>query len=223
MLKRSFGGSYILTINGYRTEIILKENNHPVYKILKENQMASISNFRRGMAIVYNNDIYLITEFQHVTQSRGRAMIKTKLKNVKTGRVVENTFRMTDKIEEVRLDEKEMQYLYSDSDNLYFMNMETYDQVPVDANLVGDKKKFLKEGMTAKILFHGTTPITSELPTTVDLEVIEAEPAVKGDTAGNLTKWVTLETGAKIEVPPFVEQGNVLRIDTRNGAYVSRV
>ena len=103
------------------------------------------------------------------------------------------------------------------------MNMETYDQIPINAELVGDQKKFLKEGMTAKILFHGDTPITSELPTTVDLKVIEAEPSVKGDTAGNLTKWVTLETNAKIEAPPFIEEGNVIRIDTRTGAYVSRV
>ena len=185
--------------------------------------MASISDFRRGKAILYNNDIYLITEFQHVTQSRGRAMFKTKLKNVKTGRVVENTFRMTEKVEEVRLDEKEMQYLYSDTDNLFFMNIETYDQIPISAKLVGEQKKFLKEGMTAKILFHGEIPITSELPTTVDLQVTEAEPSVKGDTAGNVTKWVTLETRTKIEVPPFINQGDVIRIDTRTGAYVSRV
>lgn len=185
--------------------------------------MASISDFRRGMVINYNNDLYLIAEFQHVKVSRGKAMIKTKLKNVKTGKVVENTFRMTEKVEEVRLDGKEMQYLYADENNLYFMNMETYDQIPIDSELVGDQKKFLKEGMTAKILFHGTIPISAELPTTVDLEVIEAEPAVKGDTAGNLTKWVTLETNTKIEAPPFIEQGNVIRIDTRNGSYVSRV
>ena len=185
--------------------------------------MASISDFRRGMVINFNDDLYLIAEFQHVKISRGKAMIKTKLKNVKTGRVIEKTFRTTDKVDEVRLDGNEMQYLYSDDNNLYFMNMETYDQIPIDNELVGEQKKFLKEGMMVKILMHGTTPISAELPTTVDLEVIEAEPAVKGDTAGNLTKWVTLETNAKIEVPPFIEQGNVIRIDTRNGAYVSRV
>lgn len=185
--------------------------------------MASISDFRRGMAIMYNNEIYLITEFQHVTQSRGRAMIKTKLKNVKTGRVIDNTFRQTEKIEPVRLDEKEMQYLYADSESFYFMNMETYDQVPIAADLVGDQNRFLKEGMTAKLLFHGNIPITMELPTTVDLKVIEAEPAVRGDTAGNLTKQVTLETNAKVEVPPFIEEGETIRIDTRTGAYVSRV
>lgn len=185
--------------------------------------MAGISDFRRGRAILFNEEIYLIIDFQHVKQSRGRAMVKTKLKNVKTGRVIENTFRMTDKIEEVRLDEKEMQYLYSDSDNFYFMNTETFDQIPLPADMVGDQQRFLKEGMTVKVLFHGNEAISSDLPTTVDLLVTEAEPAVKGDTAGNLTKWVTLETNARIEVPPFVVQGDTIRIDTRNGAYVSRV
>ena len=185
--------------------------------------MASISNFRRGMTVNYNDDLYIITEFQHVTQSRGRAMIKTKLKNVKTGRVIENTFRSTDKVEEVRLDDKEMQYLYADNENFYFMNMDNYDQVPITADLVGDYHKFLKEGMMVKLLFHENTPINIEMPTTVDLVVTEAEPAVKGDTAGNLTKWVTLETEARIEVPPFIKQGETIRIDTRTGAYVSRV
>jgi len=185
--------------------------------------MASISEFRRGKAIMYNNDIYLIIEFQHVKQSRGKAMIRTKLKNVKTGRVLDNTFRTTDRVEEVRLEEKEMQYLYSDNENLYFMNMETFDQIPLPQALVGDQQRFLKEEMIVKVLFHGETPITSELPTTVDLQVVEAEPAIKGDTAGNLTKWVTLETNTRLEVPPFIEQGDTIRIDTRDGTYVSRV
>ena len=110
-----------------------------------------------------------------------------------------------------------------DNENFYFMNMEIYDQVPIAEDLVGDQKRFLKEGMMAKLLFHGNTPITLELPTTVDLKVIQAEPAVRGDTTGNLTKQVTLETNAKVEVPPFIEEGEIIRIDTRNGAYVSRV
>ena len=190
---------------------------------MKEIEMATISNFRRGMAILYNENIYLITEFQHVKMSRGKAMVRTKLKNIKTGRIIDNTFRMTDKVEEVRLDEIEMQYLYSDSENYYFMNMETFDQIPVAANLIGEQKKFLKEEMMVKILFHGKNPITSELPTTVDLKVIEAEPAVRGDTAGNLTKTVKLETNTEIEVPPFIEQGNTIRVDTRTGEYVSRI
>jgi elongation factor P len=185
--------------------------------------MASISDFKRGMAIMYNNDIYIITEFQHVTVSRGRAMIKTKLKNVKTGRVIDNTFRSTDKIEHVRLEESEFQYLYSDNENYYFMNMETYEQAPIAADLVGNQNQFLKEGMLVKLLFHESTPINLELPTTVDLKVIQAEPAVRGDTAGNLTKQVTLETNARVDVPPFVKEGEIIRVDTRTGYYVSRV
>jgi elongation factor P len=185
--------------------------------------MASISDFRRGMAIMFNDDIYLIAEFQHVKPGKGAAFIRTKLKNVKTGRVIDNTFRMTEKIEEVRLDAKEMQYVYNDNTFYYFMDMETYDQIPVEQELLGDPVKFLKEGAMIKILFHGDQPITVEYPTTVDLEVTEAEPAVRGDTAGNLTKNVTVETGTIMQVPPFIKEGDVIRIDTRDGSYVSRV
>lgn len=184
--------------------------------------MPAISEFRRGMAILFKNDIYLIAEFQHVKPGKGQAFIKTKLKNVKTGRVIDNTFKLSERLEAVRLDEKKMQYLYNDNENFFFMDMDTYDQVSIIKDLVGEQQKFLKEGMMAKILFHQNDPITLELPTTVDLEVIEAEPAVKGDTAGNLTKFVTLETGAKLQVPPFIEQGEIIRIDTRTGTYVSR-
>ena len=184
--------------------------------------MPAISDFRRGMAIMFKNDIYLINEFQHVKPGKGQAFIKTKLKNLKTGRVIDNTFKLSEKLEAVRLDGKKMQYLYSDSESFIFMDMDTYDQVSINNELVGDQDKFLKDGMIAKILFHQNNPITVELPTTVDLEVVEAEPAVKGDTAGNLTKFVTLETGAKIQVPPFIEQGEIIRVDTRNGEYVSR-
>ena len=120
----------------------------------QEKNMASISDFRRGMAIMYNNDIYLITEFLHVTQSRGRAMIKTKLKNVKTGRVIDNTFRMTDKIESVRLDEKEMQYLYAQDGMYYFMDIESYEQIPFTFEQLGEDKNFIKENMIIKILYY---------------------------------------------------------------------
>jgi elongation factor P len=184
--------------------------------------MPSISEFRRGMAIIFKNDIYLINEFQHVKPGKGQAFIKTKLKNLKTGRVIDNTFKLSEKLEAVRLESKQMQYLYSDNDGFIFMDMETYDQLAINKELVGNLDRFLKEGMMAKVLFHKNNPITLELPTTVDLKVTEAEPAVKGDTAGNLTKFVTLETGAKIQVPPFIGQGENIRIDTRNGAYVSR-
>lgn len=185
--------------------------------------MPSLSEFRRGMAIMFNDEIYLITEYQHVKPGKGGAFIRTKLKNFKTGRVIDNTFRPTDKMEAVRLEAKEMQYVYNDGISYYFMDMETYDQIPIPEELVGDSARFIKEGMTAKLLFHGETPMSVELPTTVDLEVTESEPAVRGDTAGNLTKEVTVETGAKLQVPPFIKQGDVIRVDTRDGSYVSRV
>jgi len=185
--------------------------------------MPSLSEFRRGMSIMFNDEIYLITEYQHVKPGKGGAFIRTKLKNFKTGRVIDNTFRPTDKMEAVRLEAKEMQYVYNEGINYYFMDMETYDQIPIAEELVGDSARFIKEGMTAKLLFHGETPMSVELPTTVDLEVTESEPAVRGDTAGNLTKEVTVETGAKLQVPPFIKQGDVIRVDTRDGSYVSRV
>lgn len=185
--------------------------------------MASISDFRRGMAIMFNNDIYLITEFQHVKPGKGAAFIRSKLKNLKTGRVIDNTFRMTEKIEPVRLEANEMQYVYSDGNFFYFMDMETYDQIPITQELLDGQEVYLKEGMMIKLLFHGETAVSVEFPTTVDLEVTEAEPAVRGDTAGNLTKAVTIETGAVMQVPPFIKLGDVIRIDTRDGSYVSRV
>ena len=185
--------------------------------------MPSISEFRRGMAIKFKDDIYIITEFQHIKPGKGQAFIRTKLKNIKTGRVIDNSFRLNEKLEAIRLDGKKMQYLYSDESNAIFMDTETYDQVTIDNQLIGDQSQFLLEGMEVKILFHDKTPISIELPTTIDLKVTEAEPAVRGDTAGNLTKWVTLETGAKVQVPPFIEQDETIRIDTRDGSYVSRV
>jgi elongation factor P len=185
--------------------------------------MPSISEFRRGMAIMFNDEIYLIAEYQHVKPGKGGAFIRTKLKNFKTGRVIDNTFRPTDKMESVRLEANEMQYVYNDGLSYYFMDMETYDQIPIPDELVGESAKFLKEGMIAKLLFHGEVPMSVELPTTVDLKVTESEPAVRGDTAGNLTKEVTVETGAKLQVPPFVKQGDIIRVDTRDGSYVSRV
>lgn len=185
--------------------------------------MPSISDFRRGMAIMFKNDIYLITEFQHIKPGKGQAFIRTKLKNAKTGRVIDNSFRLNEKLESVRLDGKKMQYLYDEETSSIFMDNETYDQISIADELIGDDKKFLLEGTIVKILFHKTDPISLEMPTTLDFKVTEAEPAVRGDTAGNLTKSVTIETGAQIQVPPFVVQGETIKVDTRTGTYVSRV
>ncbi|MBN1348811.1 elongation factor P [candidate division KSB1 bacterium] len=185
--------------------------------------MASISDFHRGMAINFNNDIYLITEYQHVKPGKGAAFIRTKLKNVKTGRVIENTFRLNEKIEEVRLESKSMQYLYKDDENAYLMDTETYDQILIRLELFEDQADLLKEGELVRITYHQQTPMIAELPTTIDVEVTEAAPVVRGDTSGNLTNTVTVETGAQIQVPAFVKQGDIIRVDTRNHGYVSRV
>lgn len=185
--------------------------------------MASISEFRKGMAIRYNNDVWIITEFQHVTPGNWRAMVRTKLKNAKTGRVLENTFRMTDSIEAVRLEEKEMQYIYESDGDLYFMDNETYDQIFIPADLLGDQKRFLKEGNLCKIMFMEGNAISAELPLSIELKVTEADPSIKGASVQNIMKNAILETGAKVQVPPFVAAGDVLKIDTRTGKYVERI
>ncbi|MBN2012471.1 elongation factor P [candidate division KSB1 bacterium] len=185
--------------------------------------MPSISEFRRGMAIMFKDDIYLIVEFQHIKPGKGQAFIRSKLKNLRSGRVIDHTFRLNEKLEAVRLDTKPMQYLYSDETSAIFMDKETYDQVSIGNDIIGDQARFLLEGIEVKVLFHEKTAISVELPTTMEFEVTESEPAVRGDTAGNLTKWVTIETGAKVQVPPFISQGERVKIDTRDGSYVSRV
>jgi elongation factor P len=185
--------------------------------------MASISEFRTGMAIKFNNDVWIITEFQHVSPGNWRAMVRTKLKNAKTGRVIENTFRMNDAIDEVRLEQKDMQYLYEADDSLYFMDTETYEQTFIPAKLLGDNKKFLKDGNTCSVRFLEGVALSAELPTFLELVVTESEPGVKGDSVSNIMKTVTLETGATVQVPLFIRIGDVLRIDTRSGKYLERV
>ncbi len=185
--------------------------------------MTAISEFRTGKAIRFNNDIWIITEFHHVTPGNWRAMVRTKLRNAKTGRVIDNTFRMTDDIEEVYLEEKQMQYLYEADGNLHFMDTATYDQTFISSDLLGDQIKFLKEGDMVKILFNEGIAMTAELPNFIEFKVIQADPGVKGDSATNILKFCTIETGAKIQVPLFVKEGDVIKIDTRSGKYLERV
>lgn len=185
--------------------------------------MASVSEFRTGMAIKHEGQIYVVVEFQHVTPGNWRAMLRSKLKNLKTGRVVDVTFRMSDKIDEVRLDEKVMQFLYESDGLLHFLDTETYDQTFISEDMLGDQKRFLKENSLCSIFILEGNPISAELPNFVQLVVAEAEPGVRGDSATNITKNVTLETGAKIQVPPFIKEGDILKVDTRTGRYVERV
>ncbi len=185
--------------------------------------MASVSNFRRGMAIRHEGDIYVVVEFQHVTPGNWRAMLRTKLKNVKNGRVMDVTFRMSDDIEEVRLETRDMQFLYESDDLLYLMDPESFDQLYIPGEMLGDQRQFLKEEATCVVSFLEGAPISAELPTFVHLKIAEAEPGVRGDSATNIMKYAVLEAGARIQVPLFIKEGDTVKIDTRTGKYVERV
>ena len=178
--------------------------------------------FRNGMVIRYNNELYTITEFHHVSPGNWRAFVRTNLKNLKSGRVIEQRFRAGEDIEEVRVEHQTWQFLYVDGDDYVFMNTETYDQQPVPKELLGESVKFLKEQDTIELLVDGETIIAAELPNFIEIEVVSAEPGVRGDTANNVTKPATLETGTVVHVPLFINPGEKIRIDTRTGQYVGR-
>ena len=167
-------------------------------------------------------NVLQVVEFQHVKPGKGAAFVRTKLKNVITGAVIEKTFNPTDKFEGAYIERRDMEYLYSDGDLYYFMDPETYEQVPLDAQKLGDNFKFVKENTTCKIVSYKGNVFSVEPPVFVTLEVTETEPGVRGDTATNVTKPATLETGAVVKVPIFINEGDVLRIDTRTGEYLER-
>ncbi len=185
--------------------------------------MASVSDFRNGMALRHNGEVWIVNEFQHVKPGKGHAFIRTKLKQFKTGKVVEFTFRQHDNIEEVLLRSKDMQYLYATGEDICLMDNDTYDQINVPKELLGDQIKFLKEGHIVAVLYLEGNPVDVSLPMFIELEVTEASPGVKGDTVSNLQKPVRLETGVEINVPLFIKEGDVLKIDTRDGKYIERV
>ena len=185
--------------------------------------MISAGDFRNGVTIELEGNIYQIIEFQHVKPGKGAAFVRTKLKNIKSGGVVEKTFRPTEKCPQARIDRKEMQYLYDDGDLYNFMDTETFEQIALNRDAVGDAMKFVKENEMVKMLSHNGNIFAVEPPLFVELEVTETEPGVKGDTATGATKPSTVETGATVYVPLFVNQGDVIKIDTRTGEYLSRV
>ena len=185
--------------------------------------MLSAGDFRNGMTIELENNIYQIIEFQHVKPGKGAAFVRTKLKNIKSGGVVEKTFRPTEKFPQARIDRKDMQYLYSDGDLYNFMDMETYEQIALDSSAIGDALKFVKENEVVEICSHNGNVFAVEPPLFVELVITETEPGVKGDTATGATKPATVETGATVYVPLFVNQDDVIKIDTRTGEYLSRV
>ena len=185
--------------------------------------MASISEFRKGMAIRLDNEVWIITEYQHVSPGNWRAMVRTKLKNPKTGRVAERTFRMTDQIDTIRLESRDMQFLYETDGSLHFMDTKTYEQTFIPGDFLGEQKQFLKEGNVCAISFIEEKPIFVELPNFIDLLVAESDPGVRGDSTTNLMKGAVLETGARVQVPLFVNPGDTIRVDTRTGKYLERI
>lgn len=185
--------------------------------------MATTSEFRSGLTIRYNNDLWTIVEFQHVNPGNWRAFVRVKMKNIKTGQVIENRFRAGQDIEVVRIEQRAYQYLYRDGDMLVFMDNDTYDQIQVPEEVVGEGSKFLKENETVQLFFNGTEITGIEIPIFVNLKVVETEPGMKGDSVNNVMKSAKLETGATVNVPLFVNEGEMLKIDTRTGQYVERV
>ena len=185
--------------------------------------MISAGDFRNGITIEYENSIYQIIEFQHVKPGKGAAFVRTKLKNIISGGVVEKTFRPTEKCPQARIDRKEMQYLYEDGDLYYFMDTENYEQIGLNADKVGDALKFVKENEMVKVCSHNGNVLAIEPPLFVELTITDTEPGFKGDTATGATKPAKVETGATVYVPLFVDQNDVIKIDTRTGEYLSRV
>ena len=184
--------------------------------------MISAGDFKNGLTIELEGNVYQIVDFQHVKPGKGAAFVRTKLKNIKSGGVVEKTFRPTEKCPQARIDRKDMQYLYEDGDLYYFMDTETYDQVALNSETVGDALKFVKENEMCKICSHNGSVFSVEPPLFVELEITETEPGFKGDTATGASKPATVETGATVAVPLFVNQGDKIKIDTRTGEYLSR-
>ena len=185
--------------------------------------MISAGEFRNGVTFELDGNVFQVVEFQHVKPGKGAAFVRTKLKNVITGGVVERSFRPTEKMPKAHIERKDMEYSYTDGDLYYFMDNETYDQVPLNSDKLPDSFKFVKEGMECRLVSFKGNVFSVEPPMFVELEVTHTEPGVKGNTATNATKPATVETGAEIKVPMFINEGDVIKIDTRTGEYLERV
>ena len=183
----------------------------------------SAGDFRNGTTFEMDGNVFRVVEFQHVKPGKGSAFVRTKLKNVISGAVIEKTFNPSEKYPAAQIEKKEMQYLYNDGELYYFMDEETFDQIPLNYEQVEDAIKFLKENEVATIRFYQGQPFQVEAPNFAELEVTETEPGIKGDTASNVTKSATVETGAVVQVPLFINEGDKIKIDTRTGEYLSRV
>ena len=184
--------------------------------------MLSAGDFRNGSTFELDGNVVSIVEFQHVKPGKGAAFVRAKIKNVMSGAVTERTFNPSDKYQEAFIERREMQYLYNDGDLYYFMDNETFEQIPINSSVLGDNIKFVKENMVCKVLSYKGSDFGVEPPLFVELLVTQTDAGLKGDTATNATKPATLETGAEIKVPLFIEEGEKIRIDTRTGEYLER-
>lgn len=185
--------------------------------------MIDVNDLRKGVTFEFENNLYRVYEYHHHKPGRGNATIRVKTVNLRTGANLELTFQSGDRVQDVRLDFHNVQYLYNDGQFYHFMDLETFEQPALPKEVLGDSAQYLKEGMEVKLTFYQGEPLDIELPNTVDMEVVEAEMAVRGDTATGVTKKVTTETGLQVQVPAFVEVGDVIRINTATGSYVTRV
>ena len=185
--------------------------------------MISAGELRNGVTMEYEGEIYSVLEFQHVKPGKGAAFVRTRLKNIKTGAVVEKTFRPTEKMSKAHIDRMDMQYLYNDGELYHFMNNETFDQIALNAEDVGDSLKFVKENENVKLLAHDGNVFGIEPPLFVELEITDTEPGFAGNTAQGATKPAIVETGASVQVPLFINQGEIIKIDTRTGEYLSLI
>lgn len=182
-----------------------------------------VNDLRKGVTFELDNNLYRVLEYSHHKPGRGNATIRTRVRDLRTGVVLEKTFQSGDRVQDIRLDHHTVTYLYNDGEFYHFMDTETFEQPAIPRAVLGDAPQYLSEGLEVKLTFYRGEPIDIELPTSVDLKVIQAEVAVKGDTATGATKSVTTETGLKVQVPLFVSENDVIRVDTRTGTYITRV
>jgi elongation factor P len=185
--------------------------------------MIDVNDLRKGVTFELDGALYKVLDYEHHKPGRGKATIRVKARNLRTGTILDKSFISGDRVHDVRLDYHNVQYLYSDGSLYHFMDLDTYEQPAISADLIGDSTGYLKEGLEVKLTFYEGEALDIELPTSVDLQVVQADVAVRGDTATGVTKRVTTETGLEVQVPNFVEEGDVIRVDTRNSAYVTRV
>ena len=185
--------------------------------------MIDVNELRKGVTFEFDGQIFKVVDYDHHKPGRGKATIRIKARNLRSGGLIDKSFTSGDRVQDIRLDHHMVQYLYSDGDTFHFMDLETYEQPAIQADIIPDATPYLIEGMEVKLTFYQGEPLDIELPTTVDLRVTEADIAIRGDRATGVTKRVVMETGLEIQVPAFVEVGDVIRVDTRNGNYVTRV